>query len=181
MAGTYLLVIGDAAPLAWVLTDKRMAFPALRKSQASALEVGDELLIYTTRGCFGNPARDLGRVMTLATVKTKVKDLAEPVVFGERRFTSGCALGIHGLAPLRTGVELQPLVRQMHAFPDPKSWSVHLRRTLVPLDEHDAALLKDRLAPLLEPVGRHLDAYQQAAAKRRVKASTAASRRLTPG
>jgi len=46
----------------------------------------------------------------LATVKTNVKDLAEPVVFGERRFTSGCGLKIQGLAPLRTGVELQPLV-----------------------------------------------------------------------
>jgi hypothetical protein len=164
MSRTYLLVIGDAAPLAWVLTDKRMAFPELRKSQASALEVGDELLIYTTRGCFGNPTRDHGRLMALATVKTKVKDLAEPVVFGDRRYTSGCELDIKGLTPLRTGVELQPLVSQMHAFPDPKSWSVHLRRPLVRLDEHDAALLKDRLAPLLEPPSRHLDAYQQVAA-----------------
>jgi hypothetical protein len=173
MSRTYLLVIGDAAPLAWVLTDQRMAFPALRKSQASALEVGDELLVYTTRGCFGNPTRDHGRVMALATVKTKVKDLPEPVLFGDRRYTSGCELDIQGLAPLRTGVELQPLVPQMHAFPDPKSWSVHLRRPLVPLDEHDADLLKDRLASLLEPPGRHLDAYQQTAAKRHVKTSAA--------
>ena len=173
MSHSYLLVIGDAAPLAWVLTDRRMAFPALRKHQASALEVGDELLIYTTRGCFGNPGRDLGRVMALATVKTRVKDLGEPVVFSDRRYTSGCELDIKGLTPLRTGVELQPLVAQMHAFPDPKSWSVHLRRPLVPLDEHDATLLKERLAPLLEPPGRQLDAYQQVAAKRRVKAPAA--------
>ena len=110
MARAHLLVIGDSVALAWVLGEQRMAFPPLRRAQATALEIGDELLIYTTRGCFGNPTRDLGRVMALATVKTNVKDLAEPVVFGERRFTSGCGLKIQGLAPLRTGVELQPLV-----------------------------------------------------------------------
>jgi hypothetical protein len=55
MARDYLLVIGDAAALAWVLAEQRMAFPASRRSQAMALEVGDELLIYTTRGCFHNP------------------------------------------------------------------------------------------------------------------------------
>jgi hypothetical protein len=173
MARAHLLVIGDSAALAWVLGEQRMAFPQLRRAQAGALEIGDELLVYTTRGCFGNPTRDLGRVMALATVKTKVKDLAEPVVFGDRRYTSGCELEIQGLAPLRTGVELQPLVPQMHAFPDPKSWSVHLRRPIVLLDEHDATLLKERLAPLLEPPGRHLDTYQQVAAKRRVKAPAA--------
>ena len=99
MSRSYLLVIGDAAPLAWVLTEQRMAFPALRRSQAAALEISDELFIYATRGCFHNPSRDRGRVMGLALVSSVVRDLAEPVVFDERRYTSGCTLDIQGIAP----------------------------------------------------------------------------------
>ena len=94
MPQNYLLVIGDAAALAWVLSEERMAFSSLRRSQAMSLEIGDELLIYTTRGCFHNPGRDPGRVMGLANVTTQVRDLDEPVIFGERLYTSGCALAI---------------------------------------------------------------------------------------
>ena len=74
MPQNYLLVIGERAALAWVLAEQQMAFPVLRRSQAMALEVGDELLIYTTRGCFHNPTRDAGRVMALASVATSVHD-----------------------------------------------------------------------------------------------------------
>ena len=121
----------------------------------------------TRPGLLGNPTRDQGRMMALATVTTGVSDLPEPVVFGERRFTSGCSLDIRGVAPFRTGVELRPLVPDLHVFPDARSWSVHLRRPLVALDEHDATLLKRHLAPLLEPPSHHLNDYQQFAEKRR--------------
>jgi hypothetical protein len=162
MSRSYLLVIGDATPLAWVLTEQRMAFPAIRKSQAAALDIGDELLIYTTRICFHNPTRDRGRVIGLARVSSDVRDLTEPVIFGERRYTSGCTLDIQGVAALHDGVELRPLVPQLHAFPDGPTWSMRLRRPLVPIDKHDTALLKRRLNPLLEPLNRHLDAYIKA-------------------
>lgn len=159
MSRNYLLVIGDAAALAWVLAEQRMAFPALRRSEAMALEIGDELLIYTTQGCFHNPSRDVGRVMGLANVTTQVRDLDEPVVFGERRYTSGCELAVQGVAALREGVELRPLVTELHAFPDVRTWPSRLRRPLVPLDEHDVSVLKRPLTALLEPLERHLDAY----------------------
>jgi hypothetical protein len=162
MSRSYLLVIGDAEPLAWVLAEQRMAFTEGRRSQAAALEIGDELFIYTTRGCFRNPARDRSRVAGLALVKSDVHDLAEPVVFAERRYTLGCALDIQGIAPLRDGVELSPLVPQLHAFPDERTWSVWLRRPLLRLDEHDTALLKRELNPLLKPLNRQLDAYIKA-------------------
>jgi hypothetical protein len=171
MPRNYLLVIGEAAALAWVLAEQRMAFPAMRRSQAMALEPGDELLVYTTRGCFHNPTRDVGRVMALAKVTTHVRDLAEPVVFGERRYTLGCALDFQGVAALREGVELSPLVSELHVFPDAKSWSVQLRRPLVPLDEHDASLLRNRLTALLEPLDRHLDSYLQVAKRSKAGAN----------
>ena len=162
MSQSYLLVIGDAAPLAWVLAEQRMAFSALRRSQAAALKIGDELFIYTTRGCFHNPPRDRGRVMGLALVRSDVHDLAEPVVFGERRYTSGCTLDIHGVAELRDGVDFRLLVPQFHAFPDASRWSIWLRRPLLRLDEHDAALLRRQLTPLLKPLDSQLDAYVKA-------------------
>ncbi len=77
------------------------------------------------------------------------------------------------MTPLRTGVELRPLVPDLHAFPDARSWSVRLRRPLVPLDEHDAALLQRHLAPLLEPPDRHLAAYQQARKAQHLAATSA--------
>jgi hypothetical protein len=163
MSRHYLLVIGEAVALAWVLAEQRMAFPALRRSQAMALEIGDELLIYTTRGCFHNTTRDAGRVIGIARVATPVRDLAEPVVFGERRYTSGCALDIQGVAALREGVELSSLVTELHVFPDARTWGMRLRRPVVPLDKHDASLLKRHLTALLEPPDRHLAAYLQVA------------------
>lgn len=169
MSRDYLLVIGEAAALAWVLAEQRMAFPALRRSQAMALEVGDELLVYTTRGCFHNPGRDVGRVMGLANVTTRVRDLAEPVVFGERRYTSGCGLAIQGVAAFREGVELSPLVTDLHAFPDARTWGIRLRRPLVPLDKHDASVLRRHLTGRLQPLERHLNAYLQVAKRRQVQ------------
>jgi hypothetical protein len=166
MPRDYLLVIGEAAALAWVLAEQRMAFPALRRSQAMALDVGDELLIYTTRSCFHNPRRDAGRVIGLANVTTRVRDLAEPVVFGERRYTSGCALTMRGVTALREGVELTSLATKLHVFPNPQTWGMQLRRPLVPLDEHDARVLKRYLVTLLEPLDRHLDSYIQIAKRR---------------
>lgn len=159
MARSYLLVIGDVRALAWVLAEQRMAFSDLRRSHATDLEAGDELFIYTTRTCFHRGYDDVGRVMGLATVKTKAQDLAEPVVLGGRRFISGCRISVQGLAPLREGVELRALVPELHAFPKPYAWTAWLRRTLLPLDGHDAARLHRELAPLLGPLRRNLDAY----------------------
>jgi len=163
MSRSYLLVLSDATALAWVLSEQRMAFPAGRRAKAADLEVGDELLIYTTRGCFNNPVRDRGMVTGLALVKSALYDLHKPVEFAGRRFTSGCDLSIEGLAGVHRGVELKPLVPELRAFPDPAHWSAWLRRALVPLDEHDADRLKSQLVPLLEPYSRHLEAYAEAA------------------
>ena len=92
--------------------------------------------------------------------------MAKSVVFGERRYTSGCALTIQGVAALREGVKLRSLVTELHVFPDAETWGSQLHRPLVPLDDHDASLLKRHLTALLEPLDRHLDAYLQIAKRR---------------
>ena len=101
MPSTHLLIIGDRAALSWVLTEQRMAFPAGRSKAARALEEGDEIFLYTTRSCFRNPTRDLGRVIGRAAVASPVRALGEPVTFGDRSFTEGCHLEVSGLARFR--------------------------------------------------------------------------------
>lgn len=144
-----LLVLGERAALAWVLTEQRMAFPAHRAREADALRPGDPLLLYTTRGCFHNPTRDRGRVMGEATVAGPARRLATPVAFGDHEFPIGCDLVIERIAPFGRGVELAPLVDRLRAFPDPRSWSARMRRALVPLPAADLRLLRRRLEPLL--------------------------------
>ncbi|SFD72855.1 hypothetical protein [Streptomyces aidingensis] len=158
-AATHLLIISARKPLAWVLENQRMAFPSGRRRRAAGPAQGDEVLLYTTRGCFGNPTRDLGRVMGLATVTSEVRPLDEPVLFGERRFAEGCTLHIDGLAPLRKGVILRDLVDRLKVFPKPDHWSVYLRRASLRLPGSDAALVKRELRPLLKPYGAVVAQY----------------------
>jgi hypothetical protein len=159
VAKDYLLLISDREPLAWVLTEGRMAFPAGRVRLASQIAEGDRLFLYTTRGCFRNPTRDRGRVIGEATVTSPVVVLDEPVVFGDRSFGLGCSLSLTGLAPRDSGPELRPLVERMHIFPDPMTWSVRLRWALIPLDRHDAGLLHRELAPSMRPADTQMDSY----------------------
>ncbi|MFI6032852.1 hypothetical protein ACIBBD_01465 [Streptomyces sp. NPDC051315] len=156
---THLIIISDREPLAWVLEYQRMAFPAGRAQQSLSLKKGDEALLYTTRGCFGNPTRDLGRVIGQATLTSEVSTLDQPVSFGERRFTEGCRLRIHGLVPFRDGVVLRDLVNDLEVFPDPRTWSVRMRRASLKLPERDAALIKRELQPLLKPYGSVVGDY----------------------
>ncbi|MGW1809157.1 hypothetical protein [Streptomyces sp. NPDC002078] len=160
MTTTHLVIISDRTALSWVLTDQRMAFPPSRVRAAQAINAGDEVLLYSTRSCFRNPTRDLGRILGHATVFSRVHTLAEPVVFGERHFTEGCDLAIHGLAPFREGVALREHVHRLSVFPDPKSWSVRMRRPSLPLPEADADLLRSELRPLLKPYAETVEAYR---------------------
>jgi hypothetical protein len=125
-----------------------MAFSPGRERDAGALQVGDLLLLYATRGCFHNPTRDRGRVIGRATVRKRARTLEEPVTFAGRVFTLGCDIRVRGLAPFGAGVELAPLVKSLASFPDVRSWSARMRRPLVPLAATDASRLLSLLAPL---------------------------------
>jgi len=73
-----------------------------------------------------------------------VRDLDPVVVFGDRTFTIGCDLAIGGLAPWDCGPELSVLVPRLRTFP--AAWAIHLRRSLVPLDDHDYEVLSQALS-----------------------------------
>ena len=139
-----------------------MAFSAARVNAASRLEIGDELLLYTTRGCFRNQKRDRGRLMGRARVASRVVSLPEPVIFGDREFAYGCDLELMGIAPLRQGIELAALADSLQLFSSTRTWGTKLRRSLVPLTVPDAKLLQRELAPVLEPVEQHINSYVEA-------------------
>lgn len=147
---SHLLVIGDREALGWVLTAEQMAFPSAARHEVAALDVGDELLLYTTRGAYKNPTRDRGRVIGTATVRSPVARLTEPVRFGDREFPVGCDLDLGPLAPWGEGVELHPLLPRLESFAGVGSvWSTRLRRPLLYLPEPDARLLRSELGPLV--------------------------------
>ncbi len=159
MTESYLLILGDRQAIAWVLREQRMAFPATSRVEVNRLAVGDELLIYTTRGAYRNPTRDRGRVIGTATVASPVERLDVPVEFGGREFPRGCAIAVESLVPWGQGVELQPLVERLAAFPDTRSWSIQLRRPLLRLSRGDAQLIGERLRAQAGDRREHLDGY----------------------
>ncbi|MDO8147498.1 hypothetical protein Q6350_03550 [Isoptericola sp. b515] len=152
-----LLVIGDREALGWILTESRTAFPAARRAEVANLAPGDEVFLYTTRGAFKNPTRDRGRVIGAARVAGAVSDLDPPIRFGPREFPWGCDLEIGPVAPFGHGVELAPLVGRLEAFSSlGTSWSIRLRRPLVPLSPADAATVREELddVPLASTIER---------------------------
>ncbi len=158
-SATYLLVLGDRAALAWVLKYERMAFPDYRRAETRALKVADRLLLYTTRGCFRSPGRDLGRVIGEAIVTSELTPLDQPVVISGRTFPVGCKISVKRLAALRDGVVLRDLVPDLDAFSDKETWAIRLRRPLVSLSAHDADLLSAHLAPLAVNPGDTVGGY----------------------
>lgn len=160
MARAFLAPIADREPLAWIVREQRTAFGENRAREADALEVGDVLFLYTTRGCFRNPTRDRGRVIGRATVKAPVRRVARAPSFGGREFPYLVELVIASLAPLREGLELASLVPLLErTFPDAKTWSVRMRRALVPLDQQDAAEVGRRLRRHVRPYPAARDTY----------------------
>ncbi|MFE1750125.1 hypothetical protein ACFW88_06190 [Streptomyces anandii] len=164
MPSAHLLIIGDRAALSWVVTEQRMAFPTGRAKAAHALGEGDEVFVYTTRGCFRNPTRDLGRVIGRATLVSPVRVLDEPVVFNERSYFEGCRLKVSGLAPFREGLVLRDLVPRLSVFPDPATWSVRMRRASLTLPPADAEVVRTELEPLLRSYGEMRERYRWEAA-----------------
>ncbi|WP_141925529.1 hypothetical protein [Haloactinospora alba] len=156
---TYLMVLGDRDALGWVLSTRQTAFPERRRRDAASLRTGDELLVYTTRGCFGNPTRDRGRIVARAAVAAAATRDEEPVRFGERSYPWRCPLDITELAPFRTGVVLADHVHSLRLFPKPENWSVYLRRPLVPLARQDRDFLVGLLAEHTQPVAEVLPGY----------------------
>ncbi len=164
MSAWYLLPIADREPLRWIVTEQRTGFAEHRSADAKRLAVGDRLFLYTTRGCFRNPTRDRGRIIGVAQVVSAATRSARPPTFDGVEYPYVVRLQIESLAPLRGGVELAPLVAQLgRTFPDPATWSVRMRRALVPLDADDAAFLAAELVGSAGSYAETSPAYRRVA------------------
>jgi hypothetical protein len=159
MPSTSLLVIGHREGLSWILGSERMAF-ARSGTAARSLACDDKLFLYTTRACFLNPSRNVSRVIGHATVTSTVSALSSPVNIAGRTFPHGCTIKVDSLAPLGEGVPLRNLVDKLDAFSkNPQSWSLWLRRTLLPLSSHDASLIARHLASVAQAPEEVLEPY----------------------
>ena len=163
-AGGKLVVVSDREPLVWILENERIAFPTARRWHAlEDLQVGQQMFLYTTRGCFRNPTRDRGRVIAALTLTSVPEPLDAPVRFGERSFELGASVRIDGVAPFRNGCELAQLRGRLDSMPTtPGGWAMHLRRSLIELSAHDTQLVAHALAPLLRPLPDVIDSYRSA-------------------
>lgn len=136
-----------------------MAFSAPPQGQVAKLAADDRLFLYATRGAWRNPTRDRGRIIGTAVARSAVRMLSVHFELAGRTFVSGCSLEIEGLVPYPNGLELQPLVKQLAAFPRTDAWSIYLRRALRPLPASDADLLDGLLMPMLASRQRALHTY----------------------
>jgi hypothetical protein len=159
VSNSYLVILGERDAIWWVLHEQRMAFPATPRAEVAALAAGDRLFLYATRGAWHNPTRDRGRVIGTATARTAARTFDVPMEIAGRTFHSGCDLRIESLVPYPGGLELQPLVAQLEAFPRPHAWSIYLRRALLRLPESDRDLLDRKLRPLVKRREQALPTY----------------------
>jgi hypothetical protein len=170
---TYLLILGHRAGLAWVLGNSRMAFTEARIKEGQRLAEGDWLFLYTSRGCFGNPTRDRGRVIGEGEVLTTVRRRRVPLTIMRQEFTHDCQIMLKSLAPFGQGVVIADLVDQLEIFPDRRNWSFRLRRPLLRLPPPDATLIAREVRQVVRPVEETIDHYVEMPA-------LAKSRLLTP-
>jgi hypothetical protein len=139
----FLIILGNLQGLAYVLREERMAFSPKRRVR---LDSGDHVFLYTTRGLFGNPKRDRSRIIGVAEVISAIKVFDSELYIDGRIYISGCKLKLKGLAPLGEGLVMNEIVESLDMFkPDPQTWSIRLRRSLVPLGKHDSKIISDAL------------------------------------
>ena len=158
MSSSYIQVLSERAAVSWILSESRTAFSEASRPRAACLAIGDELFLYTTRGCFHNPTRHRGRIMGRTRVSSAVSELAEPVSIAGRYFTTGCDLEFELLAQPLDGVEIGPLAPKLSVFASREHWAAPLRRSVIKLSPSDAAVLRQQL----ELIGAPPDAVRQA-------------------
>jgi hypothetical protein len=160
---TYLMLVATSTGLAYILRERKMAFPPTREVR---LEVGDRLLLYTTRSVFRNPTLDRGRVIGTAEAASPILPLEKQLFIAGREYTTGCDLKLTGLAALGEGVILADIAEELMVFqPNPGAWSIRMRRSVLQLPYGDVDLIMAKLKPALHHPDETLNAYLERAAR----------------
>lgn len=155
----YILPIADREPLAWIVANQRTAVGIHRRREAQSLKPGDRLFLYTTRGCFGNPNRDVSRVIGSARVVGRARARENPIQFGGRSYEIEIPLRIDSLVAYRTGVVFRDLIDRLESFPSRRSWPVHMRRALIGISANDGDVLAAELNQIARPYAELVRSY----------------------
>jgi hypothetical protein len=132
---SHLLILGHPAGLGWVLSHAKMAFNDRRLYQARKLRPDDRLLLYASKRAFGSAKR--GLVIGEAKVKRNVHELDRPVSVAGLPYRHIVDISLESLTPFGDGVDLSAYLDDLELFPDPRSWTSRIRRTVVPLSDQD--------------------------------------------
>jgi hypothetical protein len=171
MPGTpYLLILGDAGGLAYVLREHQVAFTRKRRIP---LTRGDIVFLYTTRGIFRDSGAGRGLIIGRAEIISDVVIFDSAPRIADRAYASGCRLAITGLAPLGEGVELRQIVDELETFhPHPKRWAFRIYSSFLQLSPKDASVIQEKIQPLLQDQEYVSQAYISRAEKVRREART---------
>lgn len=97
----------------------------------------------------------------------------EPLVIRDRELPYEAPIVVESLTPYREGVDLGEHVEELECFPNPRAWSIYLRRSVLALSESDATLLDGLLKPIAGGLHDNIGEYQIVARSGVVAASEA--------
>jgi hypothetical protein len=142
----WLIVVGNVKALQWILNEGSMGFRSHVRTEA--MHVGDRFAIYTSKGAYGNPARDESQILALGHIASPVS--TRSVRVGDEQFAKSCSISIDRALPLNKGVIFRNLVPEMDfLMRDFRRWPGAVHKTLVKVSTDDFARIEsafDRVA-----------------------------------
>lgn len=139
----WVIVLAEADALRWVLREHKMAFSSGQCRRASAIEPGDQLVLYVTRGAFHSPARDQSHLAGLARVVSPVKVFRRQRIIADRTFSCGCDLELEIALPERRGAPVRPLIQRLSFIKRKEAWGHYFRAGLIRLTSRDLQILRE--------------------------------------
>jgi hypothetical protein len=130
-------VINDHKALEWVIASEKMAFRS--SARVPAIGPGEPFAIYLTRGAYHNPTKDGSQIVALGRFASEL--IRGGVMVDGVQYQRSCRLVITATSEPRKGLPFPPLVDDLAFIRSKRAWATYLRRTLVPIDDSDFALI----------------------------------------
>ncbi len=140
----WVWVFGEIKGLRWVLEDETMAFPDHAGAKVRSMSKGDEAIIYTTRGAFHNPTRDVARLGGIIEVAGEASDRKAVEIAG-REFTWTVPIRVETILPERTGPEVKPLAPKLSIVKKPEVWGQYFRSSPIEVNESDFIVMEQAI------------------------------------
>jgi hypothetical protein len=142
MSRYWVLVIGEAEGLHWVLKNSKMAFTEAMSKRAGGIQPGDGLILYVGRGAFHSPTKDESQLAGVATVRSNASRSRKAIPIAGREFTTVCGIDVEIALPERRGVPIKPLVSRLRVVKRPEVWGQYFRQGLIEITKKDFDLMR---------------------------------------